>query len=40
MAKEEVNKRWQNFMKPFFQVPDVDRANENKMTWREVFHAD
>jgi L-rhamnose mutarotase len=40
MAKEEVNTRWQNSMKPFFQLPDPKHADKKKSGWREVFHAD
>jgi L-rhamnose mutarotase len=40
MAKEEVNQRWQEFMMPFFQLPEGEHADKNMTSWREVFHAD
>ena len=40
MAKEDVNQRWQDDMSPFFQLPEGAHADQNMITWREVFHAD
>ena len=40
MASEEVNARWQVFMKPFFENLGGDRPDEAMAQLEEVFHLD
>jgi L-rhamnose mutarotase len=40
MAREEVNKRWQDFMAPFFEGLDGAHADEGMQELEEVFHLD
>ena len=40
MAREEVNKRWQNFMTPYFEGLGGAHADENMQELEEVFHLD
>jgi L-rhamnose mutarotase len=40
MAKEDVNSRWQEFMKPYFESPDGARPDESMVELEEVFHVD
>ncbi len=39
MSQEEVNARWGDFMKPFFEAPS-GRPDENMLELTEVFHLD
>jgi L-rhamnose mutarotase len=39
MSREEVNARWGDFMKPFFEAPG-GRPDENMVELTEVFHLD
>jgi L-rhamnose mutarotase len=40
MAKEEVNRRWQQFMAPFFEIPPGARPDQTMVELEEVFHLD
>jgi L-rhamnose mutarotase len=40
MAATEVNRRWQEFMAPYFESPDGSRADEMLLELDEVFHLD
>lgn len=40
MAGEDVNSRWQEFMKPFFENLGGDRPDEAMIELKEVFHLD
>ena len=38
MSKEEINKRWQEFMAPYFEGLGGAHADENMVELKEVFH--
>lgn len=40
MAREEVNKRWQDFMAPYFEGLGGAHADRNMQELEEVFHLD
>jgi len=40
MATEDVNSRWQEFMKPYFDSQDGARPDESMVELEEVFHVD
>ncbi len=40
MAREEVNKRWQDFMAPYFENLGGAHADESMQELVEVFHLD
>jgi len=40
MAKEEVNRRWQAMMAPFFEIPEGARPDQRMVELEEVFHLD
>ena len=40
MSAEDVNARWQEFMAPFFEIPDGARPDEMMVELPEVFHLD
>ena len=40
MAKEEINSKWQEFMKPYFEDINENRPDESMMELEEVFHTD
>ena len=40
MAKEEVNRRWQEFMAPYFEALGSARPDETMLELQEVFHLD
>lgn len=40
MAGEEVNIRWQEFMAPYFEIPDGSHPDQNMIVLEEVFHTD
>lgn len=40
MSREEVNGRWQEFMSPYFEIPDGSHPDQNMVVLREVFHTD
>ena len=40
MEREEVNRRWQETMAPFFEIPPGARPDQAMMELAEVFHLD
>ena len=40
MAGEEINKKWQELMAPYFEVPEGTFADQNMIELEEVFHTD
>lgn len=40
MAREEINKKWQDFMAPYFENLGGAHADENMQELVEVFHLD
>jgi L-rhamnose mutarotase len=38
MSKEAINKKWQDFMAPFFEGIDGAPADQNMVELEEVFH--
>ena len=40
MAQEDVNRRWQEFMAPYFEALEGGRADERMLELEEVFHLD
>ncbi len=40
MAEEEANRRWQEFMAPFFEIPPGARPDQMMVELEEVFHLD
>jgi L-rhamnose mutarotase len=40
MSKEEINKKWQDSVAPFFEGLNGDHADEAMMELEEVFHLD
>ncbi len=40
MEKEEANRRWQDDMAPFFEIPQGALADEVMLELDEVFHLD
>ena len=38
MSREEANSRWQEFMKPFFEIPSGAGADEAMVELEEIFH--
>ncbi|MGH2544995.1 MAG: L-rhamnose mutarotase [Ardenticatenaceae bacterium] len=40
MSKEEANRRWQEFMAPFFEIPPGARPDQMMIELEEVFHLD
>ena len=40
MADEEANRRWQEFMEPFFEIPSGSRPDQTIAELEEVFHLD
>ena len=40
MAEEGVNKRWQEFMAPYFEALEGGRPDERMLELEEVFHLD
>ena len=40
MAGEDVNGRWQEMMRPYFESPDGGRPDESMAELEEVFHLD
>ena len=40
MAREEINKRWQDFMAPYFEGLGGAHADKNMQELEEVFHLD
>ncbi|MDJ0755348.1 MAG: L-rhamnose mutarotase [Ardenticatenaceae bacterium] len=40
MAGEEINAKWQEFMAPYFEMPDGAHADQMMVELEEVFHLD
>ena len=40
MAREDVNRRWQELMAPFFEIPPGARPDETMVELEEVFNLD
>lgn len=40
MAEEDVNRRWQEFMAPYFEALEGGRPDERMLELEEVFHLD
>ena len=40
MAKEEVNLKWQEYMRPFFEVPEGARPDQTMLELEEIAHVD
>lgn len=40
MADKDVNARWQEFMRPYFEALGGDRPDQSMMQLEEVFHLD
>tara|TARA_B100001029_G_scaffold41031_1_gene31953 strand:- start:772 stop:1095 length:324 start_codon:yes stop_codon:yes gene_type:complete len=40
MASEEINEKWQQFMKPYFDNIDENNPDEAMLELEEVFHTD
>jgi L-rhamnose mutarotase len=40
MDKEAINKKWQDFMAPFFEIPEGGHADKMMVELTEVFHLD
>jgi L-rhamnose mutarotase len=40
MSREEVNKRWQSFMAPYFEALDGKNPDQGMAGLEEVFHLD
>jgi L-rhamnose mutarotase len=40
MAKEEINTKWQEFMKPYFENLAGAHADQSMLQLEEVFHLD
>lgn len=40
IAREEINKRWQDFMSPYFEGLGGAHADKNMQALEEVFHLD
>ena len=38
MAKEQINEKWQNFMKPYFDDINENNPDEVMVELEEVFH--
>jgi len=40
MSKEDVNRRWQELMAPYFEIPEGAAPDQNMLRLEEVFHTD
>ncbi len=40
MSKEDANRRWQEMMSPFFEIPPGAHPDEMMVELEEVFHTD
>ena len=40
MSREDANRRWQEFMEPFFEIPPGSRPDHMMVELEEVFHID
>ena len=40
MSKENINEKWQKFMKPYFENINENNPDESMIELEEVFHTD
>lgn len=40
MAQEDANRRWQELMSSFFEIPEGARPDQTMLELQEVFHVD
>jgi|TARA_B110000438_G_C15592642_1_gene554558 L-rhamnose mutarotase len=40
MAHEEINNKWQSFMKPYFEILDDKNPDQAMIELSEIFHTD
>jgi L-rhamnose mutarotase len=40
MSHEDANTRWQEFMEPYFEIPETARPDQTMVELDEVFHLD
>ena len=40
MSKEDANERWQEFMAPFFEIPEGAHPDQTMLELEEVFHTE
>ena len=40
MSRQEVNARWQEFMAPYFEIPEGARPDQMMVELDEIFHLD
>ena len=40
MSRQEVNARWQEFMAPYFEIPEGARPDQMMVELNEIFHLD
>ena len=38
MSKEEINDKWQEFMAPYFEIPEGTHPDGNMIQLKEIFH--
>ena len=38
MSKEEINDKWQDFMAPYFEIPEGTHPDGNMIQLKEIFH--
>ena len=40
MSKEAINKKWQDLMSPYFEIPEGAAPDQSMLELEEVFHID
>ncbi len=40
MSKEAINKKWQDLMSPYFEIPEGAPPDQSMLELEEVFHID
>jgi len=40
MSKESINKKWQDLMSPYFEIPEGAAPDQSMLELEEVFHID
>jgi len=38
MSKEDINDKWQDFMAPYFEIPEGTHPDGNMIQLKEIFH--
>ncbi|MBI21177.1 MAG: L-rhamnose mutarotase [Chloroflexi bacterium] len=38
MSREEINDKWQDFMAPYFEIPEGTHPDGNMIQLKEIFH--